>query len=430
MVQSLNANAPDRRAYLKQLFVRAVSRCAPQAVLPDLLPSDAPKGKNLVFGAGKAAAEMAAVANAHLKGPTEGLVVTRYGHTTPHSTGQIEVLEASHPVPDEQSVEGAERMQKMASAASPDDRVIFLFSGGGSALLCAPIDGVSIEQKRAITQSLLHSGAPIDAINRVRKHLSAIKGGQLASQVTAGAQLFTFLISDVVGDEPSDIASGPSVPLAGDPESAISTLEQYIGLPEPAVADALRRATRRPAPEHPVVVAASAATALAALTAELESDGWNVVVLGENVEGDATLVGREHAEIALEYRDEGRAVALVSGGELVVQVGNRSGRGGPNLEYLTSLMLALDGATGIEALACDSDGIDGSEDNAGGYLGADSMIRATAQGLDPRSLLQANDTYTCFEALGDLIVTGPTRTNVNDIRIILIDPAEEMPGRV
>ncbi len=421
-VQFRKPSKPSGRAYLEERFRTAVARCAPAIVLPDLLPGDAPQGKNVVFGAGKAAAEMAAVANEHLKGRCEGLVVTRYGHTTPSSTGLVEVLEAGHPVPDERSVFGARRMLEIAEAVAPEDRVLFMFSGGGSALLCAPIDGVSVDQKKDLTQKLLRSGAPIEDINCVRKHLSAIKGGQLASRVTSGAELSTFLISDVVGDAPSDIASGPSIPMDPDPAAAIRVLRQYVGEPEPGLVEALRAAKRRRAPDHPVVVAASARTALAAIRTDLEADGWTVRMLGDDLQGDATRVGAEHAQLAVECRNEECPVALISGGELVVQVGNANGRGGPNLEYLTSLMLTLAGAEGIEALACDSDGIDGTEDNAGGYVNADSLQRLAALGLDPGALLKDNNTYACFDALGDLIVTGPTRTNVNDIRIILIDP--------
>lgn len=428
MVHSLRADQADHRQLLEHLFASAVAHCAAAAVLPKHLPGTAPRGKNLVLGAGKAAAEMAAVAHAHLPGPTEGLVVTRYGHGTTLPTGQIEVLEASHPVPDKRSAEGAQRMLDMARAASPDDRVIFLFSGGGSALLCAPIDGLSMECKRATTQALLHSGAPIEAINLVRKHLSCIKGGQLASQVPEGAELCTYLISDVAGDNAGDIASGPSIPTDPDPEAALAVLEAYGCAPEPALADAIRQARRSRAPEHPVVVVARAQTALDAVKRDLDADGWPVVVLGDKVEGEATCIGREHGELALKYQREGKTVALISGGELVVQVDNATGRGGPNLEYLTSLMLTLDGAAGIEAIACDSDGIDGSEDNAGGYIGPDSLRRSSAAGLDPRALLKGNDTYTCFETLGDLIITGPTRTNVNDIRIILIHSARKDSG--
>ncbi len=409
------------RDMLEQLFKVGVDHCLPRKVLPQLLPTDAPRGRNIVLGAGKAAAEMAAVANDILKGETVGLVVTRHGHGASSSTGDIEVVEAGHPVPDSYSFEAAEKMLRLAEAATADDRVLFMFSGGGSALLSAPIVGISADQKQEITRFLLHSGAKIDEINCVRKHLSRIKGGALAHRA-AKAELTTFVISDVVGDDPSDIASGPSVPYQRDVSKATGILEKYHYPDVSVVARAISQAEQFDAPEHPIHVAATATTALNAIAREVEAAGWKAVSIGEDLEGDATQTGEEHARLALQHRDQGERVALISGGELTVQVRNRDGHGGPNLEYLASMMLHLDGATGVEALACDSDGIDGSEDNAGGYVSPTSLKRAAEKHLVVSELLSNNDTYTCFEATGDLIVTGPTRTNINDIRIILVDP--------
>ncbi len=409
------------RDMLEQLFRVGVDHCLPRNVLPQLLPADPPRGRNIVLGAGKASAEMAAVANDTLKGTTVGLVVTRHGHGAFSSTGDIEIVEAGHPVPDTYSFEAAEKMLALAETATADDRVLFMFSGGGSALLCAPVDGVSATQKQEITRFLLHSGARIDEINCVRKHLSRVKGGALAHRA-AKAELMTFVISDVVGDDPSDIASGPSVPYQRDVGKATAILEKY-GFPDVGlVVDAISNADQFDAPEHPIHIAATAQTALDSIASELTAAGWKPVSVGQNLEGDATQTGKAHAELALQYRDQGERVALISGGELTVQVNNRDGHGGPNLEYLTSLMLGLDGADGIEALACDSDGIDGSEDNAGGYVSPTSLRRASDLHLAVEKLLSNNDTYTCFESLGDLIMTGPTRTNINDIRIILVDP--------
>ncbi len=427
MVPELVDAEYTQRAFLETLFNVGVNSCKPGAVLPDLLPRDAPAGRNIVLGAGKAAAEMAAVAAANLQGPTEGLVVTRYGHGSPSSTGNIEVIEAGHPVPDSQSVKAADRMLDIASAAAAGDRVLFMMSGGGSALLCAPIDGISVAKKQDITRFLLRSGARIDEINSVRKRLSRIKGGGLAN-AAKDAELLTFVISDVVGDEPSDIASGPSIGVPDDAEQAIAVLGKYDYPDVGNVASAMRAAVKPRAREHPVVVAAAAATALDAIAAEVEAAGWIPVRIGDDVEGDATEVGRQHADLALRCREKAERVVLISGGELTVQVKNVDGSGGPNLEYLTSLMVHLDGADGIEAIACDSDGIDGSEDNAGGYVCADSLARAKASGLDPATELANNNSYGVFKALGDLIITGPTRTNINDIRIILVNGSRKGTG--
>ena len=393
--------------------------------MPAALPHGAPKGRNIVLGAGKAAAEMAAVANRHLLGETSGLVVTRDGHGAALATGDIEVIEAAHPVPDERSLEAANRMLDLAMTATRDDRVVFLISGGGSALLCAPIAGVTVEQKQNVTRFLLQSGARIDEINCVRKHLSRVKGGGLA-HAAAAAELVTLAISDVVGDALSDIASGPSVVFRRCVDSAREILEKYgYDAIEPLVA-AMRKAEPIAAPEHPAKVVASARVALDAIVKQTEADGWMPILVGDDIEGDATEVGRRHAELARQYRQRDVNVALVSGGELTVKVKNREGRGGPNLEYLASLMIGLNGAAGIEAMACDSDGIDGSEDNAGACISSTSLKRAAQLGIDPAELLRTNNSYTLFEALGDLVVTGPTGTNINDIRVILVGPGNEV----
>ena len=425
MVCAVAASSGDHRDLLRRLFDVGVARCHPRDVLPGVLPREAPEGRNIVLGAGKAAAEMAAVAHEYLAGETIGLVVTRYGHTALSSTGNIEVIEAGHPVPDGQSVSAAARMLELAATATADDRVLFMMSGGGSALLCAPIDGISVERKQEVTRFLLHSGARIDEINCVRKHLSRIKGGGLASKAAA-AECLTYVISDVVGDDPSDVASGPSIGVTADADAAIQILQNY-GYPELQLAsDAIRRNTREAVPSHPVHVVATSKLALAAISDAAREAGWQPVIVGEDLEGIAEEVGREHAELALGYQGKGGRYALISGGELTVRVSNPNGRGGPNLEYLASLMIHLGGSGGIEAIACDSDGIDGSEDNAGGYISWSSLARGGNSAgervldIDPRGLLAANDTYACFDALGDLVKTGPTRTNINDIRIILV----------
>ena len=420
MVRAVDITYGDHRGFLEYLFNVGVDRCRPREVLPPVLPKDAPAGRNIVLGAGKAAAEMAAVANEHLVGRTAGLVVTRYGHSSDSSTGNIEVIEAGHPVPDSQSSAAAERMLELAASATSEDRVLFMISGGGSALLCAPIEGVTPERKQEITWFLLRSGASIDEINHVRKHLSRIKGGALAHRAAA-AELLTFAISDVVGDSLTDIASGPSVPFERDVNKAIGVLEKYRYANVGEISGAMLRAADIQPPTHSATVVATAKAALEAIAAEAEAAGWNTVLLGDDVEGDATEVGRAHADLALQYRAKCGRFALISGGELTVEVKNLNGQGGPNLEYLASLMVHLGGAASIEAIACDSDGIDGSEDNAGGYVSPTSLARAAQMDIDPLYLLRNNQTYNCFENLGDLIVTGPTRTNVNDIRIILVD---------
>ncbi len=426
MAAQLSNESP--RALLQSLFETAVDAAHPRTVLPGQLPQGVPAGRNIVLGAGKAAASMAAVAADLLEGETGGMVVTRYGHAEDCDTGAIEVVEASHPVPDQNSARAAGNMLALAASASSEDRVIFLFSGGGSALLCAPIDGVSAVTKRDVTRFLLHSGAAIDEINLVRKHLSTIKGGGLASRA-GQAELYTIIISDVVGDDPSDVASGPSIDMRRNAADALALLERYgyPGLED--LRAPLSAIVQRPVKDHPVSVAASASTALAAIEEAAGGAGWTVVNLGDDIEGDATEVGKRHADLALSRRNAGEPCVLISGGELTVHVKNSDGRGGPNLEYLTSVMLTLDGAKEIFAIACDSDGIDGSEDNAGGFIAPDSLDRAKSKNIDMARLLDSNNTYDGFAALGDLVVSGPTQTNVNDIRIILVNPTDEVHER-
>ena len=413
-------SAPSsHEAWLRALFALGVARCSAEAALPGLLPRGAPRGRTLVLGAGKAAAAMAGVAAAHLEGDVSGCVVTRFGHVTKSSTGAIRVVEASHPVPDENGRAAAQEIHELARAAGAADRVIFLISGGGSSLLCLPCEGVSLEQKQSITGHLLRSGAPIADINLVRRSLSKVKGGRLAAAAGA-AELHTFIISDVVGDDPSVVASGPSIFSPPDPESALSVLERYGFAVTPELRlSVLANARVRPV-SHPIHVLANNDDALGAIAHAVAARGYTPVVQG-GLDGMARDVGRRHAREALKHAAAGGRSARISGGELTVEVRNPHGHGGPNLEYLAALALGLNGAAGIEALACDSDGIDGSEDNAGGYVSPDTLARAAAKGIDVGTLLDANDTYALFSALDDLVITGPTLTNVNDIRIVLID---------
>lgn len=407
---------------LPNAFAKGVAACSATERLPSYLPDTAPQGRTIVLGAGKAAGEMAAVAARNLIGAVEGLVITRYGHGPEQETGAIRVVEGGHPVPDENSYDTAREMLALAEAAGPNDRVIFLISGGGSALLSYPIDGVTIEEKRELNRQLVTSGASIADINFVRSHFSKIKGGRLAAAARP-AELLTFVISDVPGDDPALVASGPSIASAYDPDKVEAIMKKN----HLKISDDMRRALRNHRGvadiDHPVSVIAKAADALQAIDDYLRSEGWATHLLGDDLEGDARQLGAEHAKLAKAYADRGERLAIVSGGELTVRVVNPDGKGGPNLEYLTSLMINLDGAKGISAIACDSDGIDGSEDNAGGLISPSTLNLVRDAGEDPEIRLLENRTYDLFKACNGLVITGPTRTNVNDIRIILVDSA-------
>lgn len=412
--------SPDLQ--LHAVFSAALKAVDPLAVVPPHLPAP-PKGRTVVIGAGKGGARMAQAVEAHWPGDLTGLVVTRYGHGA--DCARIEVIEAGHPVPDAAGAEAARRILAAVEGLGPDDLVLCLLSGGGSALLTLPLDGVDIEEKRAINRALLRCGAPISEMNRVRRHLSAIKGGRLAD-ACGPARVVTLVISDVPGDDPAIVASGPTIRDDSTPAQALEILDRY-GI---AVSDTLRARLDAPAParvranpDNRVVVIATAQQALEAAAAKARDLGLTPVILGNGIEGEARDVGSVHAAIARQIRDHGQPARvpalLLSGGETTVTV-RGSGRGGRNVEFLLGLALGLDGAAGIHGLACDTDGIDGSEDNAGAILRPDSLARARALGLDPRALLVGNDAYGLFSALGDLIVTGPTRTNVNDFRAVLI----------
>jgi glycerate 2-kinase len=404
---------------LIRLYMAGVERCKAASLLPDALPKDEPRGRTIVLGAGKAAGEMALTASGNLRGSVTGCVATRYGHLPKGRPESIEILEAGHPLPDHGSVAAGERILDLARSTTQHDRIVFLFSGGGSALLCLPASGVSLQEKISITDHLIRSGAPISDINEVRSRLSRIKGGRLAA-ASGTTDLHTFLISDVVGDDPAAVATGPTVPRESSPRRALQILDSA----KVPVTEHVRRAILANAnascPPHPIHMLASNGDALAAVASMAESEGWRPMILPA-LEGIASEVGRDHASVVASCSSRRERVAIISGGELTVQVQNSAGRGGPNQEYAAALCVALEGMNHVEAIACDSDGIDGSCDAAGAYICSSSLQRARQAGLDFKAAIAHNDTYRLFDALGDLIITGPTRTNVNDIRIILFD---------
>ncbi|HUT49025.1 MAG TPA: glycerate kinase [Alphaproteobacteria bacterium] len=416
---------------LRHLFDAAIAASDPAVCLPPALP-EPPAGRTVVVGAGKAAAAMARALENAWMGPAEklsGLVVTRYGFARP--TAQIEVVEAAHPVPDAAGVRAAARILDAVSGLGEDDLVIALMSGGGSALLTLPAPGITLADKAAVTDALLRSGAAIDEINTVRKHLSAIKAGRLA-EAAYPAQLVTLAVSDVVGDDPATIASGPTVADPTTRADAAAVLDRYGIAPPRAVREHLASPeSESPKPGDPRLAAADyrivarGPAAIAAAAEAARNLAIEPVILDDAATGEARDVAREHATIATSAATEnpGWPLVFLSGGELTVTL-TGSGRGGPNTEYLLALALAFQGTPGgpwaIHALACDTDGIDGSEDNAGAVVTPDTLERAAAAGLDPRAFLDNNDAYGFFEALGDLVVTGPTGTNVNDFRALLV----------
>lgn len=418
----------DPRQLLLECLRAAVDRAQPESVLAAHLPAAPVAGRVIVLGAGKAAAAMAAAVEAAWPdAPLEGLVITRYAHGLP--TRAIEVVEAGHPMPDAAGAEAAARIARLAESAGPDDLVLFLASGGGSALLALPADGVSLDDKRAVNAALLRSGADIGEMNAVRKHLSALKGGRLAA-LAAPARVLTLAISDVPGDRADVIASGPTVPDESTLADARAVLARY-GIEPPASVSARLAdpAAETPKPGDAVFAStdfrmiATPQQALEAAAEAARAAGVTPLILSDRIEGEAREAGKVLAGIAMQAAAHGQPVQppaiLLSGGETTVTVRGQ-GRGGRNAEFLLGLTLALDGHPRIHALAADTDGIDGSEDNAGARSGPDSLARMRRAGLDPAALLADNDAYRAFDALDDLIVTGPTRTNVNDFRAILI----------
>jgi glycerate 2-kinase len=413
-------------ALLKAMFQAGVDAALPSLCVPAHLPSR-PKGRTVIIGAGKASGAMAKALEDAWGGPLEGLVVTRYGYRVP--TERLEVVEAAHPVPDAAGREAAMRIFQMVQGLTQDDLVLCLISGGGSALLALPAEGITLEDKQAVNKALLKSGATISEMNTVRKHLSAIKGGRLA-KAAYPARVVALMISDVPGDDPSIIASGPTVPDPSTNADALAIIEKYkIDVPE-SVLRCLQTNAETPKPGDPCfdrvenVMIATPQASLEAAAEVARKAGVTPVILGDSIEGESRDVALVHAGITRQCAMRGQPqeppCVLISGGETTITLKGK-GKGGRNTEFLLALAIALDGMPGIYALAGDTDGVDGSEDNAGALIYPDTLARAEDAGLNPKAMLADNDPYTFFKGIGDLLETGPTLTNVNDLRAILIE---------
>jgi hydroxypyruvate reductase len=408
------------------MFDAAVDAAQPALCVPPHLPPR-PHGRLLVIGAGKASAEMARAVEARMEGPLDGLVVTRYGHAV--SCERIEIVEAAHPVPDMAGVEATRRIREKVAGLTTDDLVLCLISGGGSALLVAPAPGLTLEDKQAVNRALLRSGANISEMNCVRRHLSAVKGGRLGAACHP-AKVVTLLISDVPGDDPIDIASGPTVPDPTTCQDALAILRRYgIDVPpnvrrvlESGEGESVKPGDPRLASSD-VRMIATPQMALEAAAGVARAVGVPAYILSDRLQGEARDVGIVHGGISLQVAERGQPFAapcvLLSGGETSVTV-RGNGRGGRNVEFLLSLALTLNGHARIHAIAADTDGVDGLEEIAGALLAPDSIERAWRAGINPREALDNNDGHAFFQALGDSVVTGPTHTNVNDFRAILI----------
>lgn len=424
------------RRLLGDMFSSALKAVSPELSLPARLPPPVP-GKTYILAIGKAAASMAKVAIEQMGGQVEGAILTRYGHGIPGwmPPPTFQYVEAGHPLPDEPGAIASRKILEDVSALGSDDQLVALISGGGSALLNMPAPGLSVADKSIVTRQLLHSGATISEINCVRKHLSRIKGGRLALAAHP-ARVVTIVISDIPGDDPRLIASGPTLPDRSTLEQARHIIEKYaLDVPEAVIAALNDPANETPDARSvafqqmiPPQICAKAANALAAGGQIANAAGYTPYFLGDNLEGESIDLATVHAAMALHYLSKGERCSLLSGGETTVVVRNAKGRGGRNTEYLLALAIALGGNPAFTAIACDTDGIDGTEDHAGAIITPDTLKRAAALGLDARDMLQRNCSYDFFAALGDLIVTGPTRTNVNDFRAILIHPVADVRG--
>jgi len=415
-------------------FHAAVAAADPLKILPAHLPPP-PKGRTLVVGAGKAAASMALAVEQHwpAKAPLEGLVVTRYRHGL--LSNRIKVIEAGHPVPDEAGEAAAKEILRATRSLGPDDLLLVLVSGGGSALLSLPVDGIRMQELQATTRELLRCGAPIQDMNTVRKHLSTVQGGRLAA--ACRGQVLALIVSDVTGDDPTHIASGPCAPDPSTYADALEVLDRYGVRAPQAVREHLERGAQGAVAETPKPgdkifkrvenrIIATAQASLQAAARHFKNKGIATAVLGDSITGEASEVAKVHGAIARQVASHGepwkRPVALISGGECAVTVedGQKGGKGGRCSEFLLSLAIDLNGLADVHAIACDTDGIDGTEDNAGAVLSPDTLARAAALGMNAKALLEDHNSYGFFSALSDLAVTGPTRTNVNDYRAIII----------
>ncbi|WP_378948575.1 glycerate kinase [Mesorhizobium sp. ANAO-SY3R2] len=416
----------DPKQFLTRIFEAAVAGSDPELTIRRHLPKK-PKGRTIVIGAGKGSAQMAAAFEKAWDGPLEGVVVTRYGFSAPCE--RIRIIEASHPVPDVNGLEAAKLLLEAVSGLTEDDLVVALVSGGGSALLPSPAGPLTLADEIAVNEALLASGAPISAMNTIRKHISNIKGGRLAVAAHP-ARVVSLVVSDIPGDNPALVASGPTVPDEASRQDALRLIETYrIALPEAVMSHLATDAADAPQPDNPrfarneVHVIASAAVSLDAAAAEARRLGVEAVILSDAVEGEAREVGGVHAaiarEVALRNRPFNKPVLILSGGETTVTLRAR-GKGGRNSEFLLAFAIGIDGLSGIHALAADTDGIDGSEDNAGAFADGSTVARMRAAGVDAKAMLAGNNAWTAFNAVGDLFVPGPTGTNVNDLRAILV----------
>lgn len=417
----------DDRAFLADLFETAVAAADPKKALAPVLP-EKPKGRTVVVALGKGAAQLAGAFEELWDAPVEGVVVTRYGYAAP--CRHLPVIEASHPVPDAAGLDAAKAVFNAVEGLTEDDLVVALVCGGGSALLPAPPEGLTLEDEQALNRALLASGAPIGVMNAIRKHVSGIKGGRLAAACHP-ARVVSLVVSDVPGDEPAQVASGPTVPDAVTRDRALALIRaRGIALPERIMAHIESDASAAPSPEDPVFarnevrVIASARLSLEAAADKVRAAGLEAAILSDAIEGEAADVGAVHAaitrEVVLRDRPFTKPVVILSGGETTVTLGETPGRGGRNTAFLLGFAEGIEGLEGVTALAADTDGIDGSEDNAGAFADGGTLARIRQKGHDPRQFVQDQDPYGAFDVIGDIFAPGPTGTNVNDFRAILI----------
>ncbi|RWB23097.1 MAG: glycerate kinase [Mesorhizobium sp.] len=416
----------DPKAFLTAIFNAAVSAADPEKTIRNHLPAK-PKGRTIVIGAGKGSAQMAAAFEKVWDGPIDGLVVTRYGYGA--RCERIEIIEAAHPVPDAAGLEASRRLLEKVQGLTSNDLVVALISGGGSALLPSPAPGLTLADEIAVNEALLASGAPIAAMNTIRKHVSTIKGGRLAAAAHP-ARVVSLVVSDIPGDNPALVASGPTVPDTGSRADALASIAAYgMKLPAAVMAHINSPGADAPRPDDPrfagneVHLIASAGVSLEAAAAEAKRQGIGAVILSDSIEGEAREVGGVHAAIAREVATRNRPfekpVLILSGGETTVTL-RAKGKGGRNSEFLLAFAIGIDGINGIHALAADTDGIDGSENNAGAFADGSTVARMRVAGVDAKAMLAGNNAWTAFNAVDDLFVPGPTGTNVNDLRAILV----------